>query len=120
MLLKKFLPNLHSQVQNLQQRIQQKEIIEEITEECGNGIVENDEECDDGEENSDTNLMLASNCLLPDCGDGVLDPSNEEEYDDNNAQNFDGCSESCTIETGMYESEPNDDVYMAQGFPKMG
>ena len=94
---------------------------EEILEECGNGIIEDDEECDDGDENSDTKPdACRNNCRLPSCGDGVLDPSNQEECDDDNAQNYDGCSELCILESGVYETEPNDDVHTAQNFPENG
>ena len=43
---------------------------------CGNGIVEPGEECDDGALNSDTTPdACRSDCTNPSCGDGVLDPS---------------------------------------------
>jgi cysteine-rich repeat protein len=93
--------------------------VEEFVEECGNGILEGEEECDDGSENSDTQPdTCRENCVLPSCGDGVLDAINSEECDDNNGQNFDGCSEECLLEEGSFESEPNDDVYIAQDFPE--
>ena len=92
---------------------------EEFIEECGNGIVESGEECDDGDQNSDTQPdSCRENCVLPSCGDGVLDSVNMEECDDSNGQSFDGCSEECLLEEGVFESESNDDVYTAQDFPE--
>ncbi|HEY8427051.1 MAG TPA: hypothetical protein VIL20_01700, partial [Sandaracinaceae bacterium] len=42
--------------------------------ECGNGVVEGDEECDEGENNSDTAPdACRTDCTLPRCGDGVID-----------------------------------------------
>jgi hypothetical protein len=41
---------------------------------CGNGIVEGDEQCDEGIDNSDEAPdACRMNCLLPSCGDGVVD-----------------------------------------------
>lgn len=41
---------------------------------CGNGIVEDGEDCDEGAQNSDTlPNRCRENCKLPRCGDGVLD-----------------------------------------------
>lgn len=43
--------------------------------ECGNGILEGTEECDDGEMNSDTRPgACRTDCTLFICGDGVMDP----------------------------------------------
>lgn len=47
--------------------------------ECGNGIVEPGEACDDGLFNSDvTPDACRMDCSLPNCGDGVIDPANNE------------------------------------------
>lgn len=41
---------------------------------CGNGEVEGDEECDDGDANSDSSPNACrSTCRLAHCGDGVMD-----------------------------------------------
>lgn len=50
------------------------------------------EECDDG--NVDETDGCRSSCLLPKCGDGMLDAS--EACDDGNALDGDGCDNDCT------------------------
>jgi cysteine-rich repeat protein len=72
-------------------------------EECGNGVVECDEECDEG----GATPTCQADCKLPPppgCGDGVLDPG--EECDDGNLQDCDvlvpgtpPCSRLCTLQT---------------------
>ena len=67
--------------------------------ECGNGVVEADEECDDG------NLVDGDGCesscqigaVL--CGNDVIDPG--ETCDDGNNAPEDGCGASCTSECGF-------------------
>ncbi|MCA9534511.1 MAG: DUF4215 domain-containing protein, partial [Myxococcales bacterium] len=41
---------------------------------CGNGVVEGDEACDDGEANGTAPGACRPGCSLPYCGDGVVDP----------------------------------------------
>jgi len=54
------------------------------------------EECDDGEDNSDTEPgACRSDCSLPFCGDGIVDPG--EECDDGNDVAADGCSNLCRL-----------------------
>jgi len=49
---------------------------------CGDGVMEGQEECDNGLGNSDTAPNACRlDCTLPSCGDGVIDPDNEEECD---------------------------------------
>lgn len=62
-----------------------------VVAECGNGVVEGDEECDDA--NADEQDGCLSTCLLPFCGDGVV--HTDEECDDGNTNDDDGCSNSC-------------------------
>ena len=78
----------------------------ELFGECGDGIVNSPtEECDDGENNANVPDACRTDCLLPKCGDGILD--SDEECDDSNLWNIDGCDEICTVETGEFEVEPN-------------
>jgi uncharacterized repeat protein (TIGR01451 family) len=67
---------------------------------CGNGILENGEECDDG--NDDNNDGCSADCEteheIPRCGDGIINQANET-CDDGNTANNDGCSSTCKLET---------------------
>lgn len=74
---------------------------------CGDGVLDDGEQCDDGDANSDdTPDACRTSCLLPACGDTVTDSS--ETCDDGNAWGGDGCRPDCTTEDGTLESEPND------------
>lgn len=64
---------------------------------CGDGIKQEDEECDDGNEidfDSCTN-----ECLDAACGDGIIN-FDDEECDDGNIDNNDGCDDGCDLECG--------------------
>ncbi|MEM1333922.1 MAG: DUF4215 domain-containing protein, partial [Actinomycetota bacterium] len=77
---------------------------------CGDGIIEADEDCDDGnalamDGCSDTCEVESgfictgtgpSTCRAAVCGDGVIEA--DEECDDSNALAMDGCSDSCAVE----------------------
>ncbi|MDD9936751.1 MAG: DUF4215 domain-containing protein [Myxococcales bacterium] len=92
---------------------------------CGDGTVDvNDEECDDGENNSDTAAdACRTDCTLPRCGDGVTDSGEEcdgqadcdvnfclvvscgngsiegsEQCDDGGTLGGDGCDSTCRLE----------------------
>ncbi len=95
---------------------------------CGNGEIEEQEECDQGDENSnDAADSCRRNCTLPRCGDGILDSGEEcdgslaclsscilkrqtfavcgnaitetgEQCDDGNSESNDGCSRFCLEE----------------------
>ena len=66
------------------------------TSRCGDGIEDDEEECDDGAGNSDTAPdACRSTCTLPYCGDGVVD--SDEECEDGNTLAGDGCEPDCTI-----------------------
>ena len=64
--------------------------------ECGNGLLEAAEICDDGNAISGDGCSAA--CANERCGDGILQTSLGEECDDGNAVLGDGCSASCSIE----------------------
>jgi cysteine-rich repeat protein len=58
---------------------------------CGDGIKQDNEECDDG---NDNNFDTCTNaCTLPACGDGVIQQG--EDCDDQNADESDGCTSLC-------------------------
>jgi cysteine-rich repeat protein len=58
---------------------------------CGDGLVQNPEECDDGNRNP---LDACTNdCKKPMCGDGIVQAP--EECDDANTQDLDACSSTC-------------------------
>lgn len=63
---------------------------------CGNGLMEEGEECDDGLANSDT-AACTSACVAAVCGDGLVQEG-VEECDDMNTDPGDGCAADCTIE----------------------
>ncbi len=81
---------------------------------CGDGVLTDDEACDDGNRNDGDGC--AANCLAPErgfscavpgmaclpiavCGDGVV--AGSEQCDDNNIVDGDGCSARCRIEVGF-------------------
>ncbi|MCD6497600.1 MAG: DUF4215 domain-containing protein, partial [Deltaproteobacteria bacterium] len=84
---------------------------------CGNGAIEADEECDDG--NVADGDGCSSQCKLEtDCGNGVKE--GVEQCDDGNVQNGDGCSDHCTLEpvcgNGTIEADEEcDDGNVADG-----
>jgi cysteine-rich repeat protein len=66
---------------------------------CGDGIVENGEQCDDG--NTVSGDGCSSTCQKeagPVCGNGVVEDG--EQCDDGNTKSGDGCSSTCQKETG--------------------
>ena len=71
---------------------------EEVVADCGNGIVEAGEACDEGDDNSDTEPdACRTTCELFSCGDGVLDTG--EGCDDGNDVDDDGCTNGCALPT---------------------
>ncbi len=64
--------------------------------ECGNGIIEGSEICDDG--NALGGDGCSAVCANEQCGDGELQTLLGEECDDGNVILGDGCSASCSIE----------------------
>ncbi|MCA9774350.1 MAG: hypothetical protein KC466_18175, partial [Myxococcales bacterium] len=69
--------------------------------ECGNGVLEDGEECDDGPLNSDS-AACSARCQLTTCGDAIVQMPNgqgfDEQCDDGNNDAGDGCSPRCQIE----------------------
>ena len=62
---------------------------------CGNGIIEDNEECDDG--NTNNNDACKNDCTTNICGDGIIE-TGVEECDDSNNNNGDGCTMLCQAE----------------------
>ncbi|MCP5468681.1 MAG: DUF4215 domain-containing protein [Deltaproteobacteria bacterium] len=62
---------------------------------CGDGIVDIDEQCDDG--NNIDSDDCTNFCEFPACGDGIIN-QDLEECDDANLINGDGCDENCQLE----------------------
>ena len=60
---------------------------------CGDGVIQGDEECDDGNQEPEDSCLPT--CVLNQCGDGVRDRANEE-CDDGNDNNNDACRDDCT------------------------
>lgn len=58
---------------------------------CGNGVVEGDEFCDDGNQENTDNCTVE--CKLPTCGDGLDGP--DEVCDDGNEADNDACPANC-------------------------
>ncbi|MCF7844836.1 MAG: DUF4215 domain-containing protein [Kiritimatiellales bacterium] len=64
--------------------------------ECGDGLQEGAEECDNGSNNSDSQPNACrTDCKNPVCGDHVIDTSFGEDCDDGNLINGDGCNAQC-------------------------
>ncbi|HEY2773994.1 MAG TPA: DUF4215 domain-containing protein [Candidatus Binatia bacterium] len=71
---------------------------------CGNGVLDGDEQCDDG------NLVdgdgCDSNCTHTGCGNGIVTMG--EQCDDGNQAGGDCCSASCTFEAGGSSCDDGD------------
>jgi cysteine-rich repeat protein len=79
---------------------------------CGDGDLDDGEQCDDGAGNSDDAPdACRTTCLLPTCGDGVVDGG--EGCDDGDLWGGDGCDPTCVAEVGPFEVEPNDVPFIA-------
>ena len=66
---------------------------------CGDGNVDADEECDDGEQNGAPASGCSDSCTLT-CGNGVLDIGEECDEGTQNGKPASGCSDSCTLTCG--------------------
>lgn len=84
---------------------------------CGDGIVDTEEGCDSGSENSDTIASRCrTDCTLPVCGDGLVDHygNYSEECDDwgNNGNSPNSCRSDCTLPVcgdGIFDSAYNEE-----------
>ncbi len=72
---------------------------------CGDGNLDNGEECDDG--NTNAYDACTNSCTDAQCGDGVIH-QNIEECDDGNTNNGDGCNSTCFNEQSNFCSIPID------------
>ncbi|HLT36574.1 MAG TPA: DUF4215 domain-containing protein [Enhygromyxa sp.] len=62
---------------------------------CGNGVIDGDEECDDG---NTIDIDACSNaCTMAVCGDGLIQIHLGETCDDGNTVGGDGCASSCVL-----------------------
>lgn len=70
-------------------------------EECGNGVVDPGEECDDGDANSDEAAdACRTTCVMPTCGDAVVDSGEEcDDGEGNSDVTADACRPSCVAAT---------------------
>jgi hypothetical protein len=66
---------------------------------CGDGNIDEGEECDDGDANDDGGVwgVCREDCTLIGCGDGILDLNTDEECDDGNDNDEDECKNDCTL-----------------------
>jgi cysteine-rich repeat protein len=64
-----------------------------VLESCGNEVVDDREDCDDG--NDDNNDACPNNCIAPRCGDGIVQASLGEDCDDGNTDPTDACTNAC-------------------------
>ncbi|MEX1364970.1 MAG: DUF4215 domain-containing protein [Nannocystaceae bacterium] len=64
---------------------------------CGDGVLDEGEECDDGEGNADT-AACKSDCTAQFCGDGFVHEG-VEACDDGNTNDDDGCLSTCVSST---------------------
>ena len=66
---------------------------------CGDGRIQNGEQCDDGARNSNLpGARCRMTCMLARCGDGIVDMPQGEQCDDGNREAGDGCNEQCKTE----------------------
>jgi cysteine-rich repeat protein len=64
---------------------------------CGNGTIEPDEQCDDG--NTISGDGCSAICITEFCGDGILQAVLGEQCDEGNTVSGDGCSATCQLES---------------------
>ncbi|ATB28432.1 lipoprotein [Melittangium boletus DSM 14713] len=65
---------------------------------CGNGVVDPGEACDDGVNDGSYNTCARGCVLGPRCGDSIVQTQYGEQCDDGNTRSNDGCSAFCRLE----------------------
>lgn len=75
-------------------------LICEIPNRCGDGIKNDNEECDD--KNLTNGDGCDNNCKLTSCGNGII--TNGEDCDDGNLIDGDGCNSNCQLTLGLNEN----------------
>jgi cysteine-rich repeat protein len=65
---------------------------------CGNGVVDSDEECDDGMNNNDTGACTTG-CKAAKCGDGLVESGTEECDEGTNNSDTGACTLWCKLAT---------------------
>ena len=68
---------------------------------CGDSVTSDGEECDEGGVQT---LACEADCLVPVCGDGILNALAGETCDDGNLEDGDGCATSCAPERRVFLS----------------
>ncbi len=68
-----------------------------IPDNCGDGMLDPGEECDQGSDNANAPDSCRLDCTFPRCGDAIVD--RDEGCDDGNATSFDGCTPQCESES---------------------
>ena len=63
---------------------------------CGNGVIDSGESCDDGVDNGSYGFCNATCDDVLECGDDII--NGPESCDDGNTANGDGCSSTCLVE----------------------
>ncbi len=78
---------------------------------CGDGSVDGSEQCDDGEDNSNSEPgACRTNCQLPRCGDGVQDSAEECDAGEGNGTPASPCRPDCTVaDCGNGALDPGED-----------
>lgn len=85
---------------------------------CGDGIVDADEECDNGDDNADAADTCRTDCSLPVCGDGIRDSA--EECDDGDGIDDDECTNDCFFGDGAFLGCADGDLADSTGLVSTG
>jgi len=80
---------------------------------CGDGVIDEGEECDDGNQNSEDGC--SSGCVTEFCGDNIVQAGLGELCDDGNQEPDDGCEPGC-----MMIPEPDTTLFRIAGILVLG